>query len=101
MLTPREVLRLTIERAEIFYLNAKAKGMDDPVVRIEVTGSEDGRKATVDAVPRARMAALLTRRHRHPAGVLMKEKPTPEGRYHIVMFHPGAIAMFFRGAPQG
>ena len=72
--------------------------MDDPVVRIEVTGSDDGRRATVDAVPRARMAALLM--GRHPAGVLMQEKPTPEGRYHIVMFHPGAIAMFFRGAPR-
>ena len=99
MLTPREVLRLTIERAEIFYLNAKAKGMDDPVVRIEVTGADDGRRATVEAVPRARIAAQLM--GKHPAGVLMKEKPTPEGRYHIVMFHPGAIAMFFRGAPSG
>jgi len=99
MLSPRDVLKLTIERAEIFYLCAKAKGMDDPVVRIEVTGSEDGRKATVDAVPRARMAALLT--GRHPAGVIMQEKPTPEGRYHIVMFHPRAIAMFFRDAPTG
>ena len=99
MVTPPEVLKLTLERAEIFYLNAVAKGMEDPVVRIEVTGRPRGSRATVDAVPRIRMAALLM--GRHPAGEIMREKPTPEGRYHIVMFHPRAIAMFFRNAPLG